>query len=75
MDIELVDTGVAHRVAVVAYKAVVRKVVVGAAHRAVAAVARSRAAAAAHKVVAVMAGSDHCTLGKYLPVPGIIFRL
>ncbi len=63
----------AHRVAVVAHKVVVRRAVVEVAHRVVAVVARSRVAAAAHKVVAVVAGSDRCTLGKYLPVPGIIF--
>jgi len=67
--------GAAHRVAVVAYKAVVRRAVVEVAHRVVAVVARSKAAAAAHKVVAEVAGSDRCTLEKYLPVPGIIFRL
>ena len=48
----------------------VRRVV---AHRVVTVVVHSRAAVVAHRVIAVVAGSDRCTLGKYLPVPGIIF--
>src|SRR6266567_1361410 len=48
---------------------------VAVAHRVVAAVVHSRAAVVAHKVVAAVAGSDRCTLGKYLPVPGIIFTV
>ena len=53
----------------------VRRAVVAVAHRVVAAVVHNRAAVVAHKVVAAVAGSDRCTLGKYLPMLGIIFTV
>ena len=64
----------AHKAAVVIHTVAVHRVVVAVAHK-VAGVIHSRAAVVAHRVVAVVAGSDRCTLGKYLSVPRIKYLL